>query len=444
MHLRQWSIFKYANTRIFQFYVTRNPVSTTMSRPARYIVNELEDYNGQDVAAEVVGQKKELMEIVREISAKQYASESTAEGGLYVGIAGIAYTALHLSRVSQLENERRDLILFGLQYLGPALTHADKSKDSNKEKSSFLLGNAGIYAVAAALFRASKDNTRAMSYVKRYLEGAQNCKSLNFLPSGGDELFVGRAGYLFGALWLNNQFESQIVPLKEIHEIAQVIVQSGQRYATDHGSPCPLMYSYYDTEYLGAAHGLSSILQILIQIPKFLESNPTVEKLVQTSVDYLLGLQTKSGNFPCATDELDRRSRAESDELVHWCHGAPGVVYLMAAAYLHWKDEKYLDSCLKCGEITWKKGLLKKGPGICHGIAGSGYVFLLLYRLTQDPKHWHRAAAFANFLTSDDFYQNARRPDSPYSLYEGFAGTACFLADLLEPERAHFPFQDVF
>jgi hypothetical protein len=40
-----------------------------------------------------------------------------------------------------------------------------------------------------------------------------------------------------------------------------------------------------------------------------------------------------------------------------------GVVYLMAKAYLYWKEDKYLRSCLKCGDLVWIKGLLKKGPG---------------------------------------------------------------------------------
>lgn len=59
-----------------------------------------------------------------------------------------------------------------------------------------------------------------------------------------------------------------------------------------------------------------------------------------------------------------------------------GVVYLFARAYKVWTDGKYLEACVRCGELTWQRGLLKKGPGICHGVAGSGYVFLLLYRLT--------------------------------------------------------------
>ena len=57
---------------------------------------------------------------------------------------------------------------------------------------------------------------------------------------------------------------------------------------------------------------------------------------------------------------------------------------MLARAYKYFGDEKYLQACLRCGELTWQKGLLLKGPGICHGIAGSGYVFLLLYRLTGD------------------------------------------------------------
>ena len=103
-----------------------------------------------------------------------------------------------------------------------------------------------------------------------------------------------------------------------------------------------------------------------------------------------------------------------------------GVVYLFAKAFLLWNDDKYLQASLKCGELTWQKGLLKKGPGICHGVAGGGYVFLLLYRLTSDEKHLHRALKFAEFLFSEEFESDARRPDSPYSLYEGLAGTVAF------------------
>ncbi len=94
------------------------------------------------------------------------------------------------------------------------------------------------------------------------------------------------------------------------------------------------MYEYYNTEYLGAGHGLASILQALLSMPpSYLSARPEAATAVRSSLDYLLGLQTPEGNFPCAMDEVDRPRRTK-DELVHWCHGAPGTIYVMARAYL--------------------------------------------------------------------------------------------------------------
>lgn len=218
------------------------------------------------------------------------------------------------------------------------------------------------------------------------------------------------------------------------------MVSSGREYSQRNHSPCPLMYSYYNVEYLGAGHGLCAILQTLMSVPEYLDINPSDAKDVKASVDYLLSLQDEAGNFPTATDEIGQKQ----NELVHWCHGAGGIVYLMAKAYLTWREEKYLKCCEKSADLIWQKGLLKKGPGICHGVAGNGYVFLLMYRLTENIKYLHRAITFAHFMESEEFKRNARTPDYPYSLYEGLAGTACFLADLSDPSRAAFPFLDIF
>ena len=68
------------------------------------------------------------------------------------------------------------------------------------------------------------------------------------------------------------------------------------------------------------------------------------------------------------------------------------------------------------------------------------YVFLVLYQLTGEKIHLHRARQFAQFMGTEEFRRGARRPDNPYSLYEGTAGTVCFLIDLLQPKKAEFPF----
>lgn len=244
-------------------------------------------------------------------------------------------------------------------------------------------------------------------------------------------------------------FQASVIQNQDLFAICDAIVQSGLEYSHRRSGQSrqklpPLMYSYYDTEYLGAAHGLCAILQMLLSVPGYVDQCQYKNEIIQ-SVDFFLAMQSPSGNFPCAMDEAPPyRSRPDSEELVHWCHGAPGVVYMLAKAWLVLKDDKYLTGALRCGECVWNKGLLKKGPGICHGVAGSGYVFLLLYRLTKDPRHLYRAMRFADFLETDTFKAGARQPDCPLSLYEGWAGTLCYLLDLVQPDQSHFPFSDIF
>nr|XP_016847446.1 PREDICTED: lanC-like protein 3 [Anolis carolinensis] len=189
--------------------------------------------------------------------------------------------------------------------------------------------------------------------------------------------------------------------------------------------------------FTGAAHGLSSILQMLLSYFEYLPAAD--QELVWQSVDFLMD-QEQNCNWPPELGGMIERE----NELVHWCHGAPGIAYMFAKAYLVSKKPQYLDSCIRCGELTWQKGLLKKGPGICHGVAGSAYVFLLLYRLTGNSKYIYRAQRFAEFLFTEEFKAGSQSLESVYSLFEGFSGTVCFLVDLLQPNQAEFPLFSVF
>lgn len=69
------------------------------------------------------------------------------------------------------------------------------------------------------------------------------------------------------------------------------------------------------------------------------------------------------------------------------------------------------------------------------------------FHITHDNKHLRRAHRFAEFMQSTEFKDNSRLPDSPNSLFEGYAGTACFLADIASPADGCvgiFPFMDMF
>jgi hypothetical protein len=107
---------------------------------------------------------------------------------------------------------------------------------------------------------------------------------------------------------------------------------------------------------------------------------------------------------------------------VQWCHGAPGIVATLGPLL----DE---DLALGGGELTWRAGPLEKGAGLCHGTAGNGYAFLVLFERTGDELWLLRARAFAMHALEQLQYER-------YSLWTGCLGTALYLADCVNGSGA--------
>ncbi len=147
-------------------------------------------------------------------------------------------------------------------------------------------------------------------------------------------------------------------------------------------------------------------------------------RLIKPTIDYLLKQTFASGNL--------RSSRgSETDKLIHWCHGAPGLVHLLLKAHQVFSanaTEEYLEAAEKCGQVIWQRGLLKKGHGLCHGISGNAYAFVALYQATKQDLYLHRALFFAEFMLAK--HHSCREADRPYSLFEGMSGTVHFLDDV--------------
>ncbi len=70
-----------------------------------------------------------------------------------------------------------------------------------------------------------------------------------------------------------------------------------------------------------------------------------------------------------------------SPRLVHWCHGAPGVGHLLLLAHSVFGDQKYLSQAAAAADVVWRRGLVRKGYGLCHGPAGNAYLFLHLHQV---------------------------------------------------------------
>uniref|UniRef100_A0A7S2KT96 Uncharacterized protein n=1 Tax=Zooxanthella nutricula TaxID=1333877 RepID=A0A7S2KT96_9DINO len=154
------------------------------------------------------------------------------------------------------------------------------------------------------------------------------------------------------------------------------------------------------------------------------------------TLDRLGEARSRNGNWPSTCGE-------QGDHLVHFCHGAPGMVWLYCKAFSVFGDQRFLDYATAAAQTVWQYGILRKGPGLCHGVAGNGYALLEMFRATGDSLWLARAKHFASRMLAKDVVDASRTPDSQWSLFEGLAGTLCFLLDLRSsPSAAALPLFD--
>ncbi|XP_034057204.1 lanC-like protein 2 isoform X2 [Gymnodraco acuticeps] len=337
----------------------------------------------------------------------------------YTGWTGIALLYLQLHRCSQESS-----------HLQRALDYVKRTlRILNGRKVSFLCGDAGPLAVGAVVHHKLRNTEESQDCLNRLVLLQSSVLSDSDLS---DELLYGRAGFLFALLYVNREMGEHTVEESTITQVVSAILDSGKSLSQDQKKTerCPLLYEWHRKQYLGAAHGLTGIFYMLLQ-PGARVPADVLSEFVRPSIDYVRHKKFRSGNFPSSLSN-------ESDRLVQWCHGAPGVIHTLLMAHQVFQEEKYLKEASDCSEVIWQRGFLRKGYGLCHGTAGNGFIFLSLYRRTKERKYLFRACKFAEWCL-DYGTHGCRIPDRPYSLFEGMAGTVYFLSELENPETSCFP-----
>lgn len=97
------------------------------------------------------------------------------------------------------------------------------------------------------------------------------------------------------------------------------MIKVGRRLSSK--GKCPLMYEWHGKKYWGAAHGLTGIMQVLMDM----ELKPDEVEDVKGTLRYMIRNRYPSGNYPSSEG-------SESDRLVQWCHGASGVALTLVKA----------------------------------------------------------------------------------------------------------------
>ncbi|WWC93958.1 hypothetical protein V866_000796 [Kwoniella sp. B9012] len=315
-----------------------------------------------------------------------------------------------------------------------------------REGCSFLCEDVGLWAVlAVAAYRNDPEDAKISLSLNKMISSFEYCKKADAY----DELLYGRVGYLYALQFLRSHIPPSILP-REIstsaRETVKLILQSGRPTSSSsstesYGDP-PLLYRWHGKTYLGAAHGISGILTILMREHRIFHHGHLLTeedlRMIEQTVDWLISKIDAEENLPSSLESSGGK------ELVQFCHGNPGLILVLVEGCKLFDDRKddWMEVAVRAGEVVWEKGLLRKGVGLCHGISGNAFALGALCDLTGDIKWLHRTRAFANIaldIVRGDSDQHIYTPDHPYSLYEGMAGLAWLIDDLVKDHIGGFP-----
>ncbi len=212
----------------------------------RYFPNPYEDPS--KVAYDTNATKANIAGILSSLTDRNNLGSCTrdVDGGLYVGPAGIAYALWYAAKNGAVGDPAgtlrcaHDIIKFHASEMLRQRGH-----DRPAAKVGFLIGQSGVHAVHAVISSAVGEREEAERCLQSFAAAAPiACTEFNG-RNGSDELLVGRAGYVMGALWLRQHFgASHPLVLKDddLVKICAEMIKSGRNYSARGKSPCPLMY----------------------------------------------------------------------------------------------------------------------------------------------------------------------------------------------------------
>lgn len=451
---------------------------------------------------ESVENRKQILELVEthlySLSEKlNHSAKRQTYNTVYCGVAGILYMNLllyeydkaveHLNKGKEIvEILKRNAFRHSVSFLeGSSGFHSltsmiyfylNKEKGVSENEKSLCLGE--VDALMKYFFKRKSD----------FLD----------IDNGENELLYGKSGLIYSYLfcqpiWIQVENHKKNI-LTILYLLMNSIFNNGKKYAEVHQErvPLSLYYEWHGSVYLGAAHGYAGILFILLKtifvLFEHLEDledglningvkenekmvSETLKEELVKNIQFVYKVTTEILDLYVTSEfnvyssvKKEKIEHKKVEKLVQWCHGNPGYIILLIellnkenikklknrigeTLFIDLSNvqnafQKKYDSLIeKMGELVWEKGLLVKGCGLCHGIAGNGILFLYIYNFTKNEIWYVRALQYGYFCIQK-FKKLYNVPDRPDSMFEGCAGLVVFLMFLLKPELTHFPAHD--
>ena len=436
----------------------------------RYIPNKY-DLNSIDINNEInqIYENIELMEKNSNINYPPNMTKSINSLGqkktkttFYTGTGGNIY--IYWKQYLFYNKEKKYLDKF-YESLKTNLSIIEEEIGEEESTNSFFMGNSGIYMFYCIYAL----EIRSEEIFEKFFNKLIQLKKISEYKNAELELLYGTSGYLYALLFLKKYLlkesingvvkDSNIKNLeKTIIDIFNILLNYGIKSMKIYGwnkcmlYPFPLNSTRKPTFYLGAAHGLIGVLYMLLStiklFPELLkhqiihDSNitviETIGNLLLENIKYIQTLQIKStGNFPSDIEGKDPGDK------VHFCHGCIGAIHLFLLAEEFFPKNGFKETALLSNNCLWERGLLYKGNGLCHGLSGTIYALIKLYKYTKDELYLKEAIGICHGTYDPEIqnlvkqYKDPQRlrigiPDTPYSLMEGEGGCLVMYYDLVK------------
>ena len=161
----------------------------------------------------------------------------------------------------------------------------------------------------------------------------------------------------FSGLALARSLTDMPIGEKRIEKIVMHIIfdglshNNGRFFEDSHPEvPVDFVWKWHDKEYLGAAHGYSGILYFILYYFDFVKNSMAVNVMgsVHTTIQKCLSkCLVINGSEWNLKSSIGTRDRTYEEELVHWCHGAPGWIPLFCHQLIQNRKFKILNKDAK-------------------------------------------------------------------------------------------------
>ena len=336
--------------------------------------NRLPDYDASTtgVPFDSLVFRKYIEELVKSTLDEYPSSKDKEKPTIYTGLGGVSLMFLEIHRYNQQcveqekENEKislpkKKVPLFYARYF---LDLAKKKVERMGWTPSFICGAPGLAALEIAI-QVEENTFQSSGSTEHLLSLADYCKRRQEKVVCNEHLY-GRSGYLFSLLYAQSASKVDLSSSATASSVLSLIFEDGldgakqfqkenkRNIMEEWGGEdrSPLLFSWHDKYYLGAAHGMSGIMFTLLDFPL---SEHQMD-LVKDSIVYMLNhCRFASGNY-CS--KMYQSKEAKYDRLVQWCHGATGFVILFCKAFRVFGEDRFYQAAERAGEVERRISLL--------------------------------------------------------------------------------------